>query len=746
MTDTLSRTGASPDGGPTPTRGGRRVKVATGPRKDIQGLRAVAVLLVVAEHLTGWPHGGFIGVDVFFVISGFLITGLLLREHERTGRISFTSFYRRRARRILPAATLVLVVTAVGAWLVYPETRARTVGVDAIWAFFFAGNYRFASADTDYFAATADASPLQHFWSLAVEEQFYFVWPWLMLLALTLLARAGRGHHSRLLAGGMMTVIVVGSFAWGLHETLDRPAWAYFSTLARVWELGLGALLAIATPLLAGVIGRRTGAVVSWSGLGLIVAGAFLVSAEQGFPVPWAALPVVGSALVIAGGVGGTPPYLAPLTNKAMTYVGDLSYSLYLWHFPVIVLLAAALPSDSALYLVTALVVMSILTVTSYHCFENPIHHSSWLEPRSRRKAPEARRSARAARVPGSPGLRVPGGRHVVLGVVGVLAAVGTVGVAIAVAPQTQVRGEAELRAIVAAPDDGTATGAWRKDVARALLATEWPTLTPSVDELGRDDIVDPWSEDGCLAFEDGADPDPIVNARRCVYGDPDADRTLAVLGDSIGISWVPAIEEAFGETWRIEVWTARQCTVADVEVTETDGGAYPECSDFRRDARAALAAENPDVLVVTSEGDPRQVAGTEGTDDAFARLGEGLATAAEELAPIAEHTVYLPPPPPGLPLTECRTGTAVPADCVRRPAGLPGPWYDAFRAAAEDNGAAFVDVVPWFCVGGVGCPGFVDGVPVRADAAHLTDPMSRKVAPLVREGFAAALPEVFAG
>ena len=144
-------------------------------RPDIQGLRAVAVLAVVANHLFGFPAGGFIGVDVFFVISGFLITGQLFREHHKQGRISFADFYRRRVRRIFPISTVVIIVTVAASFVIYLTARAQTVAVDGIWALFFAGNWHFAFLGTDYWANTGSISPLQHYWSLAVEEQFYLV-------------------------------------------------------------------------------------------------------------------------------------------------------------------------------------------------------------------------------------------------------------------------------------------------------------------------------------------------------------------------------------------------------------------------------------------------------------------------------------------------------------------------------------------------------------------------------------------
>jgi peptidoglycan/LPS O-acetylase OafA/YrhL len=204
---------------------GSRLSTSGRKRLDIEGLRAVAVVAVILDHLVAWPSGGFVGVDVFFVISGFLITGLLLREHERTGTISFRGFYRRRVKRILPASILVLLVTVVVSRLLFNSSRFVQTALDAASAFLFVGNWRFAATGTDYFQSTAAPSPVQHFWSLAVEEQFYLVWPWLMLLVFALVGRRARGDRRRahLVAGGVMALITVASFAWAVHESTSTP-------------------------------------------------------------------------------------------------------------------------------------------------------------------------------------------------------------------------------------------------------------------------------------------------------------------------------------------------------------------------------------------------------------------------------------------------------------------------------------------------------------------------------------------
>ena len=220
-------------------------------RDDVQGLRAIAVLTVIASH-AGVPFlpGGFVGVDVFFVISGFLISQLLFREVEKSGRVSIPGFYARRARRILPAATLVTVATIVASAIWLSAIDLLEVVKDALWAVFFAANIHFAAVGTDYFAAEEPPSPLQHYWSLSVEEQFYLVWP-ALLLVLVLVARRRAAALPQRLVFGVLLVVTVASFVWSVVSTSSDPLAAYFSTPARAFELGLGALTALVAPAVA---------------------------------------------------------------------------------------------------------------------------------------------------------------------------------------------------------------------------------------------------------------------------------------------------------------------------------------------------------------------------------------------------------------------------------------------------------------------------------------------------------------
>ena len=277
-------------------------------RPDVEGLRAVAILLVVLYHVhAGLAPGGYVGVDVFFVISGFLITGQLVRELRTAGRISFPAFYARRVRRILPAAVLTVIVTAVASALLLNPLAAKRALHDGLSAIYFGANVHFAAQGADYFNAGLSPSPIQHFWSLSVEEQF-IVWP--LLLVISSLIWLGVGRRSRREQAqrpwiGAMTVVLgilaAISLMASIRQTATSPSWAYFSIVTRAWELAVGAVVALALPLVAR-IDRRLAIPLSWAGLSCIALAAALFSDTTSYPGDSALLPVLGTAAAICGG------------------------------------------------------------------------------------------------------------------------------------------------------------------------------------------------------------------------------------------------------------------------------------------------------------------------------------------------------------------------------------------------------------------------------------------------------------
>jgi peptidoglycan/LPS O-acetylase OafA/YrhL len=385
---------------PVPTRPAAAARSA---RRDIQGLRALAVVAVVLCHAIGWPAGGFAGVDVFFVISGFLITGMLLRDVEAGGRVRFGHFYAARVRRILPVALLALAVVAGLGFVVFNGPRAWQTGWDAVWSALFTMNWHLALAGTDYFAAGGAESPLQHFWTLSVEEQFYVFWPLLvLLLVLAVPRRARRGGAGRIAVGLGAVAIAVASLWWGGLQTAGDPTVAYFSTATRAWELAAGAALAALSPILAR-LPLILGGALSWAGVAGIAASFVLLDPDSAMPVPGALLPVAATALVLAGGVAGDPRHrhLFVLTNPVSTFLGDMSYSLYVWHFPVIVFASVLLPAGGVTTLLV-LAVIAVVSLVSYLAVEQPVHRSPLL-----RRFDGTRTPARVAE-PSSPDDRQP--------------------------------------------------------------------------------------------------------------------------------------------------------------------------------------------------------------------------------------------------------------------------------------------------------------------------------------------------
>ncbi|GAA0562224.1 hypothetical protein GCM10010172_51770 [Paractinoplanes ferrugineus] len=346
-----------------PTAASRSAEPSLRFRPDIEGLRAVAVAAVVLGH-AGVPGigGGYIGADVFFVVSGFLITSLMMRELAATGEISLLRFYGRRARRLLPAAALVLVTVVLAGYHWLGSGRGDEIAADGRWAALFAADFNFAAQGVDYLRSQSAPSPLQHFWSLAVEEQFYLVWPALIGLLIWL----GLRHSAPL----VLALAVAGSLACSIVQT--GTAWSYFSPATRAWELGAGCLLALVADRFDRIPPAVATALAGF-GLGGIVVAA--LSFDDSTPVPGyaAALPVVATMLVLAGR-GDAVLGVAPLR-----WLGQISYPLYLWHWPMLIIAEQAhgpLPPRARLGLVLLSVALAIVT----HVFvENPIRHSPAL-------------------------------------------------------------------------------------------------------------------------------------------------------------------------------------------------------------------------------------------------------------------------------------------------------------------------------------------------------------------------------
>ena len=335
------------------------MKSSTAKIFEIQGLRALAATLVLIFHAK-FVSGGFIGVDIFYVISGFLITGLLLKELEAKGKISLKAFYLRRSKRLLPASFLVLFVTALFAWLVLPPISRGSIGRDLIATTFYISNYLFAWWQNDYQNLNATPSPFIHYWSLAVEEQFYVFWP-LFIIGLAKLKSA------RKFLIGFSAVTIV-TFALGVWLTIVAPIWAFYSLPTRAWELSIGALIALLPAL------RRQNSLLAILGITALIGSALSFNDSTPFPGVYALLPVLGTAALLSS-IGAWPKPLKWLaTNRVSVWLGKISYPLYLWHWPVLVLPIALFARELKLSeRIVALLITVVLAELTTRFVEEPL-------------------------------------------------------------------------------------------------------------------------------------------------------------------------------------------------------------------------------------------------------------------------------------------------------------------------------------------------------------------------------------
>ncbi|UXN61346.1 acyltransferase family protein [Phyllobacterium zundukense] len=348
-------------------------------RPDIEGLRALAVSGVIAFHFgyTGLP-GGFVGVDIFFVISGYLITQHLQQEIAKHGTVNLWTFYARRARRLLPASLFVILVTLVAGYFILAPSEQQLYSKGALFASTYIINLWLIRWSLDYFAVDATNNPFIHFWSLSVEEQFYLAWPALLLL----FTRMRPGKHGVFLLMAAVAAISFALCAW--LTTVSQP-WAFYFSPLRAWEFALGGLASMA--LLNNWAKRFAySPAMGWIGLALIAIAYLRVSEQDAFPGFIALVPALGTVMVLLSGVHlSSYGPRALLAIKPAQWIGKLSYSLYLWHWPVIVYAAMLVPDLTSVQRILLMLLTLALSIFSYRFVENPIRRNAWLMVSTRR-------------------------------------------------------------------------------------------------------------------------------------------------------------------------------------------------------------------------------------------------------------------------------------------------------------------------------------------------------------------------
>ncbi|WP_307812865.1 acyltransferase family protein [Micromonospora coerulea] len=673
------------------------VRPRSGFRKDIEGLRALAVLLVVLWHAdVPLIPGGFVGVDVFFVISGYLITTGMVAEVAAHGRLSLSRFWARRAKRLLPSSALVLLGAVVLTYLFLPDIRWRDTAWDVVSSALYVVNWRLAELSVDYLAAEQAPSIVQHYWSLAVEEQFYLVWP-VLLVAVAWLARRSNGGPTRFgrLAFGAVGIVWAASFAWSVVMVQTDPGRAYFVTTTRMWELAIGALLAL-WPLR-----RLTGAAASvagWIGVAAIAGSAVLFDASTPFPGLLALPATVGAALVLAAGSVNRYGPVAVLRLPPLQFFGRISYTLYLWHWPLLVAFTARLEKPGLAVRALAVAVSVVLAYLTSRFVERPVWHSRKLSVRPR--------TALA---------------------VGLACTVLSVGAGVAF----------HLATVAPATDGATVRNAQGAAVLRSGVAAGAGVpvdRSPSV-------VPDPARARGDLpsVYSDGCHGSPTDTAvRPCTYGAATATVTVALIGDSHAAQWVPALQAvAEQRNWRLVTYTKSSCPVLDVEVAVgADLRPYDSCVTWNQSLRRTLAADRPDLIVTSSYNysairDGRAMQGAANNTalvDSMRRTWQGLAA-------VAPVVVLRDTPAPRRDIAECVSAhrEQLTKCAVARDAALAGIGPLQATAAQGLSGVHLVDLNDAVCPADR-CAAVIGGVLVYRDTNHLTATYVRSLAPRLDE------------
>ncbi|MBF4572949.1 acyltransferase [Herbiconiux sp. VKM Ac-1786] len=663
-------------------------------RPEIQALRAAAVSMVVVYHL--WPEalpGGYAGVDVFFVISGFLITSHLLKDAIRTGRVDLGRFWARRARRLLPASLLVVLVSAVATWAVVPVTFWRDWFSQMAGAVLYVLNWQLAGDSIDYLAAENNASPVQHYWSLSVEEQFYVLWPLVILLGIWIARkRLDRKSVIAVLLGG----ITLASLGYSIVLTISDPAQAYFVTPTRAWEFGLGgllALIAVAPPV-------RLRAVLGWAGMAGIVATSLTYTASTPFPGYTALLPVLSTAAVIWAGVTPERWSLAQIARfRPIQYTGDISYSLYLWHWPLIVLAPYVLReqvSQPGLWLL--LVISIVLAAVTKRYVEEPGRSLPMLTSRRPR-----------------------------------FTALITVG-AMAIALVVPAGGFLSARAQTA--DGKQAVEQVLHDVPPCLGAAAMVDPTCGRQALGENlyPSIAALKTDNGIAYDCYNDVPGSEIVETCTYGStrPDATR-VAITGDSHAAMLVAGLASVADQhNWTIDTYVGRNCIWATPEFE-------PEYVACRTALQDALEAGGYDTIITTGRSRPDEF--TEAENLALSSARAAAWTRAVDQGTRVIGIIDNPLLPENM--TDCVIEH--PREAVEGTDCLVGfdqamRQFDTTTAAAEmEPRAGLIDVGDLYCRDQM-CPMVIGNVTVYRDRHHLTNTYVTTAAPIIAQRLAVAM------
>jgi len=708
-------------------------------RPDLEGLRGVAILAVLLFH-AGIPGtgGGFVGVDIFFVLSGFLITGLLLREREERGGVSLSGFYARRARRILPAALVVLVAILVASWFMLPPLDVPDVAKDVFASALFVGNIRFAIQATDYFAADVVRSPVLHYWSLGVEEQFYLLWPFLLVLAMRL------GGRLRVNAGIVVLTVLVLSLVFAVVVTgVDAP-WAFFSLTGRAWQLALGGLLAVGASRIARAPWQLTTA-AGWLGLAAVLASVVLITPDIPYPGVIALVPTLGAAGLIVSGSGRWSVGQV-LAIRPLRFLGKISFSLYLVHWPILVLPAALLPLGAELPLTTrALLALASVgvAVLSFRFIEQPFHRG-WLSHRPSRATLGGAAAGIVAVVLIAVTFNFAALAKLESPDIGVVSNPEPVPTAAGLEEDTPPPwyspdpSDSPLPPTnspgVGGTPSGGPTGSQSPTGGPSQPPTEPPTPAPTREPITRlpadvrpslvnaRDDEELIARNGCLLGTAPTQP-----RSDCWFGDPNGTKTVALVGDSHAAEFFPAVNAVAKQNgWRLVAYTKISCRFLDLPLISRElQREYTECEQWRENVVQRLQQHPADLSIFIVA---RGMEVVNQADDDPRTQGHSLARMMARIP--GKHAVVVDTPQSIYDPPACLSANISNVWNCATPRNKAFNWrgQKLERTAAADSGATLIDLSDAICPGDP-CPAVLHNMIVYRDVLHLTETFSLSLA-----------------
>ena len=723
-------------------------------RNDIQGLRAIAVILVILNHLQFSNKafvGGFVGVDVFFVISGYIITSLLIREYSKNARdnsgygwISLRAFYFRRVKRIIPAATFVILATVTTSYFLFNDIKAGWIKRDGFFASIFLANINLIQQKTDYFKQSISQSPLEHYWSLSVEEQFYFVIPFLILISVSFhglkIGKVNLWWERRVMA--LLSFVGVISFLWSLYATSTNPQSAYFSTFARAWEIAAGSLLALYAFQIHKDISKKVANIVGVLGLIGILISSFIFNGSSRFPGYLALLPVLSTvALIYSGGAHSNSITSRLLSQKPLVFIGEISFSLYLWHLPLIVIGRDVfkITNNPGIIKFILVILTLLLAIFSYKFIETPFRNitvpQAWIMRSQNHNLIQLKLNVLFSNSKFRKSIVLIASLALFAfcySFVSKVVYAKPVSNSLIVSNSSNFstdgqdsQGKDQTQDLTNSSPQAT-NSSWSKKIADGLFLPTLPSnIQSNLSELTQDRA---FSSASCSLVE-SIDFQAESNASVCPVGKRSLPLALFI-GNSHGAMLQDSMAKVLNDLGYSEegIFTS-SCTISPKVIPLLNSSPVSKCKNFGEDLSRYVKKRKPTLIVIS-----------QAFNESLLSVQNQIAVqdSVKNFKKIASKIVILDAFPEFPSISTCISKSGELRNCKTSLKST-----DIYRAINKDisrnSGANLISPISWMCYQGR-CPAVIEGVLVSPDGSHLTPQFADSIVPLLKEQLSSTL------